>query len=306
MRIFVPNMLCLASKTLQLALHEPGDGFYEGTRFDRGGVFASLLFRDVEMAGPWYPSYSPTMHDAVRGPAEEFSVIGFDEADPGGVFLKIGVGLLRRPDSAPYDRFRLYDIVDPGRWEVYTEGERAVFRHVLDTWYDYRKEVVLTGPGRFEIRHTLNAPVRELSGEVYNHNFFTFGRMSVGPSRWIDFPFTPDGDWRSLYDSVGFTPSGIRFSRSLQEGESVYTGNIHEAGREGMPYSLVIRETEPSPDSAACAETLSVRIEGDVPVTRTVLWASQRIACLEPYNAFRSAPGAPFRWTIRYTFQQSQ
>ena len=307
-------MLTLSTDTLTMRLHEPGDGFYAGTRFDRGGVFASLLFRGVEMCGPWFSRYDPFMHDAVQGPAEEFPPLRAEEVRraserAGERVLKIGVGLLRVPEDAPYDRFRLYEIIDPGRWQAYAEGECAVFRHVLDGWYDYRKEIALTGPDRFEIRHTLASEV-PLEGEVYNHNFFTFGKMAVGPSRCIDFPFAPGGDWRAVYDSVGFAPSGIRFSRALQEGESVYCGNLHAAGRDGMPYDLLIRETSPSavmPDPVGqlpChlerSREISVHITGDVPVSHTVLWANHRIACLEPYNAFRSAPGAPCRWTVRY------
>ena len=293
-------MMELSTDSLQLKLHRPGDGFYEGTRFDRGGVFASLLFRGVEMAGAWFSAYSPTMHDAVQGPAEEFSVIGFDGAAPGETFLKIGVGLLRRPDDAPYDRFRLYEIVDPGRWEVVSAADRIRFRHVLEGWYAYEKEIILTGDSSFEIRHALQGFV-PLEGEVYNHNFFTFGKMAVGPSRQMDFPFRPAGDWRAVYDSVGFTDSGVRFSRPLAEGESVYTGNLHASGRDGMPYDLTIRETAADLSSRAC-RGICVHITGDVPVTHTVLWANHRIACLEPYNAFRTAPGSPCRWTVRYAF----
>lgn len=284
----------LRSRYLSLSFHHPLDGFYCGTRFDRSGVFASLLFRGVEMAGPWFSHYDPKMHDAVQGPSEEFSPIGFDAAAPGASFVKIGVGLLRLPDDAPYDRFRLYEMADPGRWEVMPEGERIVFRHVLDGWYEYEKQIVLTGDSSFEIRHVLNSLGPELSGEVYNHNFFTFGKMEVGPSREIDFPFAPSGTWRAVHDSVAFTPSGIRFSRPLKERESVYSGNIHQAGCDGMPYDLILRET------SAYSSPLSLHITGDVPVTHTVLWANHRIACLEPYNSFRAVPASPFRWSLRY------
>ena len=69
----------------------------------------------------------------------------------------------------------------------------------------------------------------------------------------------------------------------------MFTGDIHEAGTHGMPYAMTLREKD-----------LSVQITGDVPVTHSVMWANHRIACLEPYSAFRSAPSHPFRWTIRY------
>lgn len=280
---------------LTLELHHPQDGFYEGTRFDRSGVFKSLLFRDREMCGEWFQSYSPTMHDAVLGPAEEFAPMPVTPCpspvipgpDRGShTLLKPGVGIIDIGPE-PYDRFKLYRIVDPGRWEV--DGMR--FRHILEGYYDYTKEIVVTGENSFEIRHCYKA-FSAYEGDVYNHNFFTMGKMETGPSRKIDFPFRPEGTWRAQYDSVGFTDSGISFSRYLKEGESVYTGNIHEAGKEGMPYEMTLSEGP-----------LSVHIKGDVHVFKTVLWANHRIACLEPYNKISLAPGQAFCWSIEYTLE---
>ena len=264
---------------MKLELHLPSDGFYRGTRFDHSGIFRSLEYKGVELCGPWFQHYDPYLHDAVQGPAEEFSPITLD-----GYWLKTGVGLLKQ-DGEPYDRFKRYQVADPGRWEV--GGMR--FLHHLDTFYDYEKEKAVTGENRFEIRHTLHTFV-PMKGDVYNHNFFTMGKMAVTPSRLIDFPFSPQGDWRAAYDSVGFTSGGIRFFRALQEGESVYTGNIHRAGEEGMPYEMTLREGN-----------LSVSVKGDVPVFKTVLWANHRIACLEPYNRIDLAPGESIRWKIEYT-----
>ena len=283
-------MIELSSKDLKLVLHHPEDGFYQGTRFDRSGVFDSIFFHGVEMAGRWFERYDPHMHDAVCGPAEEFtpSSSGLSRGS-----LKIGVGLLDT-GSDPYDRFRLYPVINSGKWSVEAGDMSVAFRHILDGIYDYRKEIILTGDNSFEIRHALASDI-PLEGEVYNHNFFTMGCMVTGPSRLIDFPFRPAGTWRAVYDSVGFTPSGIRFSRELIPGESVFTGDIHEDGAQGMPYEMVLREKD-----------LSVQISGDVPVTHTVMWANHRIACLEPYNAFRSAPGRPFRWTIRYSLRNDK
>lgn len=264
---------------MNLQVHLPTDGFYQGTRFDRSGIFRSLEYRGEELCGPWFTHYDPFLHDAVQGPAEEFSPIILD-----GLWLKIGVGLLKQ-DGEPYDRFKLYAVKDPGRWEV----DDLRFHHVLEGFYDYVKEIAVTDENRFEIRHTLTSFV-SMEGDVYNHNFFTMGKMEVGPSREIDFPFTPEGTWRAQYDSVGFIPGGIRFSRTLQEGESVYSGDIHQAGAKGMPYEMTLREGR-----------RSIHIKGDVPVYKTVLWANHRIACLEPYNQIHLASGESFSWTIEYT-----
>lgn len=282
-------MINLQTVRLRLRLHRPEDGFYQGTRFDRSGVFDSLLYQGTELCGRWFEQYDPCMHDAVCGPAEEFSPVFL----PDGRILKIGVGLLL-PDVQPYDRFHLYPVADGGIWSMEETDSAMHFRHHLEGFYDYVKTVSLTGENAFEICHELDA-FTPLEGEVYNHNFFTLGKMSVGPSRTLDFPFTPEGTWRAAYDSIAFGLSGLRFSRPLEKGESVFTGNIHEKGSAGMPYRLTLSEGP-----------LQVRISGDVPVLRTVFWSNHRIACPEPYNAFRAIPGKPFRWTVRYEILKSQ
>ena len=284
-------MITLSSEKLQMALHEPLDGFYKGTRFDRAGVFDSVLFNGVELCDAWFPHYDPYMHDAVKGPVEEFSPVGYDKSH--GFFIKPGVGVLRRPDNAPYDRFRLYEVIEPGEWTMENDETHVLFRHAVKGIYEYEKVIALSGDDTFEIHHHLSSEA-PLEGEVYNHNFFTMGKLEVGPSRELDFPFCPVGEWRTEYDCVGFTHTGIRFSRDIKDGETVYAGNIHAALTDGMPYQMTLREGP-----------LSVSIKGNVPVTRTVLWSSHRVACLEPYNKFNAAPGKPFSWKIDYKFNKS-
>lgn len=269
---------------MQLEFHHPLDGYYEGTRFDRSGIFKSLVFKGTELCAPWFEQYSPTMHDAVLGPAEEFSHMLV-----GPYWLKPGVGLLA-PDSEPYDRFKLYTVIDPGRWDVEERESSIFFCHSLEGYYTYRKEIRTVSECSFEISHALDVQI-PWDGAVYNHNFFTMGKMESGPSRMIDFPFRPEGNWRAEYDSVAFTDGGIRFSRKLRKGESVYTSNIHQVGETGMPYDFTVREG-----------SLSIHIWGDVPVTHSVFWANHRIACVEPYNQLIADPGETLRWTIRYDF----
>ena len=245
-------MHILSTSRLRLSLHLPTDGFYQGTRFDHSGVFDSILLDGIEMAGRWFERYDPLMHDAVCGPAEEFTVI-----PRGDLYLKIGVGLLQS-DGQPYDRFRLYPIDDGGEWSAEKTGSDKVrFCHTLSGYYKYIKEILLTGETSFEIRHTLEASV-PIATEVYNHNFFTFGKELVGESRRVDLPFTPVG------------PGGMKYALEVSDGP------------------------------------LGVKITGDVPVVRTQFWANTRVACLEPYNKVKAAPGEPFTWTLKYQLSNNQ
>lgn len=278
----------------EIFLPDDPEGYYRGTRFDRSGIFSSLISGGKELAGQWFESYDPLMHDAVKGPAEEFTETGFDSCVPGECFLKTGVGLLRRPDSQPYDRFRLYEMVDPGVWEVEKSEGGILFRQHLDRdgfAYIYEKEILLGEDLR--IRHRLlNEGSRTLEGEVYNHNFFTFGRLETTPDRQIDFSFRPEGEWRAVYDSVRLTGNGIRFTRPLEKGESVYMGDLRSAG--GVtPCDITLKES-------SCGR--SVRISSDRYLSHIVFWANHRIACVEPYIPYFIVPGEEFRFTVKYIF----
>ena len=100
----------------------------------------------------------------ITGPVEEFqtnhSALGFDEAKVGGTFIKIGVGVLRK-DSAEYDYFKQYEIVDPGKWRVETHGDSVEFTQELTDpatgyGYIYRKTVrLVAGKPEMVLEHSL-------------------------------------------------------------------------------------------------------------------------------------------------------
>lgn len=281
-------MITLADNTLSLSLFEPGeDGSrYHGTRFDHAGDFAGILFRGTDYAQQWFETYDPLAHDAIGGPAEEFSPIFL----PDGRFLKIGVGILEMPSGEQYDHLLLYPVSDPGRRSLQSDGSSATFTHEVEGWYNYSKTVRLEGNVRFSILHRLTASGKHcLSGNVYNHNFFTLGHTVTGPERRIDFPFRPSGHWRSEYDSVALSGNGIRFSRELQKGESVYMGDLIPAEGEKREYRLSISEG-----------SRGVDISSDAPLHHIAFWANHRIACPEPFNLFDIKPAESLAWRLDY------
>ena len=292
-------MVTISNNTLKITLHAPDGekGYYRGTRFDWAGVFASIEYNGCNYAEEWFEGYSPVRHDAVCGPAEEFSPIGLDEVAPGEPFLKIGVGMLEKMEGE-YDRFKLHKIVNPGKRTIEVIEDAVTQGHVLETEegfaYEYFKTVRLTGPDSFRISHRLtNTGSRPLKGDVYNHNFFTLGLLQTGPARQLDFPFRPEGDWRAEYSEVGFTETGIRFTRTLNKGESVFTGNLHEAGKglTGSPNAFVLKDAHTG---------RGVSAECSLPMTKAVFWAYHLIACIEPYIDFNIGAGKTFEFDIDY------
>lgn len=310
-------MLTLEKGGLRIVLAAPGE-YYRGTRFDHSGVFRAIYKDGRNYADEWFPVYDPLKHDAVCGPSEEFGEIGFDEAAPGGRFLKPGIGWLRRPDDEAYDRFRLYEVLDEGLRTTEVREDSVVFGQRLDR-YNYLKTIRLSGNDSFEIIHSLeNLGDTPLRCTHYNHNFFTLSNDSVGPSREIDFPFRPDGHWRSEYDNVRLTGNGIRFTGAVPpEGPSVFMGDLHAAS--GMVEPRVpggaghfpageasgpkARRPEEEPIEFTLRDLgsgLGVRVSCPLPFTHIVFWSNDRVACIEPYILLDIAPGQSAEWTLTY------
>ncbi|MCI1640100.1 MAG: hypothetical protein LKI42_02350 [Bacteroidales bacterium] len=280
--------------SLTLCLPNENAGYYRGTRFDRAGIFRDIQCKGHVYVDEWFDTYDPFRHDCVCGPVEEFTQIGYDDVPAGNCFLKIGVGMLRKPVEDHYDRFNLYEIADPGEWRVTSSENEIVFVHRLrygNYGYDYVKKITLTGTDSFRISHSLsNEGSALLSGSVYDHNFFTLDDMRVGPLTGIRFPFKPKGDWRTHYDCVSLSDDGIRFGRNLKKGESVFMGNLH-GQKEGDGYSFELSNG---------ITGAGVDVGCPSPFKFMVFWANCRAACLEPYIPFRVCKGETSEWDITY------
>ncbi len=312
----------LKSNGLRLVVSVPDrdNGFYRGTRFDHAGVFGRIEYKGIVFSDKWLDGHDPYRHDSLTGPVEEFSQNGYEDAVPGGLFVKPGVGILRREDRSPYDWFHLYPVEDEGKREVQVMDDGVVFRQVISGagyGYAYTKSIRIGDePGSFSIDHSLqNTGMRPLSGFVYNHNFFTLGGRGVGPWTRIDLPFEPSGTWRSEYDSVAVDGRGFRFLRPLRNGEVVYMGNVHNAGGPNT-YGFSISSVLPalasggtpdvSDDRSAAAVRLNVEVISDAELHHSVFWGINRVACIEPHTPYYIPSGATLRWSVRYRLSAEQ
>ena len=119
---FPESVITNGAITAKLYLPDPARGYYRGTRFDWSGQISSLKTAKHEYFGQWFPKYDPKIHDSIMGPVEEFRTgnagLGFDEAPAGGSFVRIGVGVVRRPDDKPDEMAKTLDILDHGKWRV--------------------------------------------------------------------------------------------------------------------------------------------------------------------------------------------
>lgn len=285
----------------KLYLPDPQDGYYRGTRFDWSGVISSLEYEGHQYFGPWFECHNPLKHDGIVGLAEEFQRhdggLGYAEAPVGGTFIRIGVGVIRKPDEAAYQRFGTYEIVDHGKWQVVRQSDRIEFTHEAahdaGDAYVYRKTISLeAGEPRLLLQHTLkNTGSRTIETSHYNHNFFVMDGQPSGPDVLVEFPFNlhQAGDLKSLAEIRG---GRIAYTRELQKGQSILT-NLNGFGESAGDHRIKVENG---------GTGAGVRISGDRPLSDLVFWSIRTTVCPEPYVFISVAPGEESSWESAYDF----
>jgi hypothetical protein len=285
----------------KLYLPDAQSGYYRGTRFDWSGAIHRLTWNGHEYFGQWFEKYDPTLHDAITGPVEEFltadSGLGYEEAKPGGTFVRIGVGAVRKPQEEAYRRFSTYDIVDPGKWRVGKGRDAIEFVHELGDnggyAYVYTKRLRLDG-NRLILDHTLkNTGRKPIATSVYNHNFFTLDGRTTGPEFAVRFRFAPKA-LRELKGLAEVKGHEMVFLREFERGQTVFT-ELEGFGASAADYDIRIENRK----SGA-----GVHITGNRPLAKLLFWSAVRTVCPEPYIDASVAPGKESTWRITYEFYQ--
>ncbi len=291
---------------LSATIYTPAAGaFYNGTRFDRSGVVGSLTQGSQEYYGAWFQRTGSDIRDfihtpegiaagpntAIMGPVEEFGAIGYDAAPVGGQFLKIGVGILTKPDAQPYSAFRLYDVADAGRWAVSNTANSVTMTQTVTGGFGYRYEKTLRlvpGKPQMVIEHVLrNTGSRPIATTVYNHNFVTIdpGNGNVA----IDLAFEPA---QPPKPNLTVTGKRITWTKPLvdQDSASMLTNDEKNPPE---PYDVTVTNLKTG---------AAIRAVSDQPMIRMNLWSIRTVNAAEPYVAVNVAPGGETRWSYTYTY----
>jgi len=300
----------------KICLPDAKNGFYRGTRFDWSGVICSLEYKGHNYYGPWFNRVDPKVHDftyegseivaspcsGTSGPVDEFGTdnraLGWDEAKPGGTFIKIGVGVLRK-DDANYDHVKLYEIVDPGKWTVKKNRDSVEFTQELTDpssgyGYVYRKVVRLTrGKPEMVLEHSLkNTGQRAIKGTVYNHNFLVLDKQPTGPDFTIKLPFPIKATRPPNKELAEVRGSQIVYLKPLENKQTV------SVTVEGFSDSL--KDTEIVIENTKVGA--GMRITADRPLAREPLWSIRTVLAMEPYFAMDIQPGSEFTWKNTYEY----
>jgi hypothetical protein len=317
-----PPAVKLANGPLQLKVYLPDadHGFYRGTRFDWSGIIGDLSFAGHHLDDPWFSAVDPAVHDfmykgpdleivsglanSATGPAEEFigadgTALGFNSAQPGGNFIKIGIGVLRRPDAKPYDNFRVYEVVDHGVWQVHTQARSVEFSQRLDDratgyGYLYTKTLQLI-PGKpvLVIQHSLkNLGRLPIATELYDHNFVNIDQRTTGPDFRVILPFAAHFLKPGKQDLCRIEGNQFLYNRPFTGRDEFYV-QIGGVDSTANHYDFRVENRD---------ARIGIHITADRPLAHTSLWAIRSVLAVEPYINLVIPPGQIASWSYTYMY----
>jgi hypothetical protein len=276
-------------------------------------VVADLLYKGHSYYGPWFTATDPKIPDfiyqgsdivagpcsAITGPVEEFSAVGFDEAKPGGTFLKIGVGILRKPDDAAYSAYRLYEIVDGGKWSVKKSADAVEFTQELHNassgyGYVYQKKLrLVAGKPVMVIEHSLkNTGTRALHSSVYDHNFLVLDKQPTDAGFTITFPFQLTVNPAPDKELAEVEKNQILYRKTLTGQDRVYFG-IDGFGKSSDDYKIHIENKNVH---------AGMTISGDQPLSKVAFWSIRSVIAVEPFIDISLEPGSHSTWKYDYEY----
>ncbi len=315
--------IVISSERLKAEIAQPGS-VYRRTRFDWTG-FVTQVTLDGRHTFCVPEDYDPQKGTGGIGLCGEFGneqAIAYAEASAGGLFPKLGIGLLRKPDNDIYKFMRDYEIVTPFPIRIEQDEQQVMFtvEPVECNGYAVRTSKVLRVDGSvLEIQEKLeNAGTKPVHTEEYYHNFIGIDQMPLGPEYRLKFPYEWQPEkiaeaYRAFLPGIlkTITPGFVLefLLRQMMddrvlvlEGKEItfrekpqkaFYGRSQGFFQTGQPQWEIVHE----PSKASLSET------DDFPPMRVAIWGTAHVVSAEVFIDLQANPGQTLTWSRRYEFK---
>jgi len=301
----------LKSKGLEVLVFLPDSAmsYYQAARFDWGSMVGQITYKNHTYLQQWEnyngrgpaDKHDPLVPNTGTGLAEEFlAALGYDEAPVNGFFVKIGVGILQKHDTAKYSFAIPYKVVNQGKRTFSQTKNSLTFTHSLnsDIGYGYKLErTYQLKDNQLIVHHELtNTGKKRIVSEMISHNFMQFDYGAFGTDFSLQFlKSTIDNSnqkWASP-NRVKFNESSIDIVTDMNDYTPCFGGiNVHSKNGNCR---LINKKTG-----------MAVTIEPDKEVSSFVAWMWQKAFCAEPRILVDVEPGKAFSWDFVYGFELPQ
>ena len=295
--------IVLRSDCLVVEIAQSGT-VYSGTRFDWTNFITQVtLDKTHTFCVP--ESLTPGQGSGGIGLCNEFGIeepIGYDDARPGESFPKLGIGLLARPDDAPYNFFRPYEIVAPFPIHVTAHTTQATFtiEPLECRGYAVRltKTVTVEGAGLTVAYALENVGEKPVVTTEYIHNFMRIDEHAIGPDYRLRMPYTiefaaqegPFAERLAQMMAILDVQGGDLRCKVTPE-HPFYCRPLGFAKTDAAQWELIHEPTG-----------VGLREYDDFAPARVAVWGTMHVISAEVFVPVNVQPGATQRWTRRYEF----
>lgn len=284
----------LKNKDLTVQIHLPDEG-YSFSRFDWTGKISRVVYKNVSVSGrERLKDSDPDLFG--RGLYNEFgidSALGFEEAEMGGWFHKIGIGLLKK-DLPNYQFHKKYEI-RRARFESKGDKEKLILTCRSEAFngfsYVLEKEIRLEDGG-FSIQYRLhNNGDKMISTQEYAHNFMAIDEKLMGPDYVLRFPFEirPEkfGEMVNPKGIVEMGSKSVEFNGSPRE--QFFFSNLSGDENVEAKWELIHLPSK-----------VGIRETGSFNTRKINLWGWRHVISPELFVDLSIDPGKSAEWSRNY------
>lgn len=283
----------LKNENLEIEIDTPFEN-YNSSRFDWTGKIVGVKFQNTTLSTSERTD-GQNENQFGKGFYNEFGIdtaLGFDEADIGGWFHKIGVGLLRK-EAPQYQCSKPYDI-RPAKFETVVKANRILTscKSEAINGYSYllRKEIELHDSS-FTIKYYLeNTGERDILTNEYVHNFTAFNDP-IGDNYILSFPFQlkPElfGETVNPELKIELGKDEIKFNGSPQQ--QFFFSNLSGGETVDAAWELINLQSK-----------IAIKEIGSFQTRKVNLWGWRHVISPELFFEISVKPGKSTEWSRSY------
>lgn len=284
--------IILKNERLEVVITNPGI-FYRGSRFDWNG-FITQITLDGKHTFCVPESQESGKGSGGLGLCGEFGIdnaIGYDEISVNDYFPKIGVGLLKKTDTLPYDFFRPYEYI-PQNSNVIIVKDAVSFSYQASIHngyaYEYHKSISISG-NQIKIAYLLNNNgTKKINTTEYCHNFIGINSENVSSRYSLKMP--SDICMIKNQGELCIKDNIITWPNSLMNKEFY----CHAQGNH--------KNRGPSWELYNSNAGVGVREIDNFLVSKFALWGYQHVISPETFINIELDQGQTITWTREYEF----
>lgn len=284
----------LKNKNLEIQIDFPLEN-YNFSRFDWTGKITGVKFKNISLSSVEDPNCQNEDFFG-KGFYNEFGIdtaLGFDDAEIGEWFHKIGVGVLKKEDSQ-YAFNKPYEI-KPAKFQI-NVNEDSVLISCISTSvngysYELQKEIEIQETG-FAIKYYLkNTGEKVIHTDEYVHNFVALNNSFIGENNNLNFSFElkPEFFGEIVNTELAVIIGKNRIHFNSPPNEQFFFSNLSGGKSVEAAWELINQKTK-----------IGIRENANFQTNKVNLWGWKHVISPELFLDINIAPGESTEWIRNY------